>query len=497
MNDIWKTISGIQDTSDLRVRNKNSPRYATPLPNRQVSREDYTDHLSLVKKGLNFLEPGYQFDVVPLIRKIKDANSDVSQAFKDVIQLANTGHELKFDPGVSPESQKLMREEIDNAAKNWVEGSSGIHGIVNKMFAQLLVGGAIANEWVPNFSLTSIEKIKFLYPERIRWARVKGSNKYVPYQKINNNINGIRGTGNLVDGQYVKLNPTTFRYYSLLGDAELPYGIPPYLPSLAGVSTQGRMLDNIDKIVSIMGILGWAEALMDKPDQRDGEGDKQYADRLNSILTELKGRVQEQLRDGVSVGFKDDHEFDFKQTVKSAEGVDSLWATNEQQIASGLDFDPAFMGRSYNTSETMITILFTKMIAQLTNIQNTVEHNLTYGLDLFLKLRGFKFKYIKVEFHKSTITDDLKYQQAMEIKGRVAIQNYLMGTINEHMYAREMGYDSPVQETPRVPPEVLAGKAKSDEKIDSKRKEKDKSERSSKEKRKEGPVRKTKPVTSN
>lgn len=495
MNNIWNTISRIQETSTLRVRTKKSSNYPIPLPRKQVSREDSVNHLTLVKDTLKFLEPGYQFDVVPLIRKVKNANPDVSQAFKDVIQLANTGHEIKFDPGVTPDQQKRMIQEINESSKNWVEGSAGIHGIVNKMFAQLLVGGAIANEWVPNYSLTSIERIKFLYPERIRWAKEKGKNKYVPYQKVKTPSIGNRV--DIINGEYIKLNPTTFRYYSLLGDAELPYGVPPYLPSLTGISTQSRMLENIDNIVSIMGILGWAEALMEKPDQGDLEGDDAYMARLNGILVDLKSRVQDQLKDGVSVGFKDDHEFDFKQTVKSADGVDSLWAHNEQQIASGLDFDPAFMGRSYNTSETMITILFTKMVSQLSNIQNTVEHNLTYGLDLFLKLKGYNFKYLKVEFKKSTITDDLKFQQALEIKGRIALQNYLMGTIDEYGYAKEMGYDSPSQKSPRIDPAALAGKSKDQEAKEGREKDKDVSERKTREKRKEAPVRRTKPKTSN
>lgn len=495
---IWKEIQDMgREATDLAssVTNK----YVTPLPRGQVSRDSpSSNHLLLVKKDLEFLEPGYQFDVIPLIRKIKDVNPDVSQAFKDIVQLANTGHEISFDPSVKPADQIAMREEIAEASKNWVEGAAGMHGIINKMLSQCLVGGAISNEWVPNFDLTTIEKLKFVYPENIRWVKKRGRSQYLPYQKITPDLLNIRrNSRGVVDGELIPLNPRTFRYYALMGDAELPYGNPPYLPALTGLSTQSRMLSNIDHIVSTMGILGWAEALMDKPEQNNGEGDKEYIARLNSTLIDLKTRVQEQLRDGVSVGYKDDHEFDFKQTVKSADGVDSLWAHNEQQIASALDFDPAFMGRSYNTSETMITILFTKMISQLSNIQNTLEHNLSYGLDLFLKLRGYDFRYIKVEFNKSTITDDLKYQQAMEIKSRVGIQKYLMGTINEHMYAREMGYDSPAESSPRVSPEALAGKSTDKSKDEAREKQKDKSERESREKRKEGPVRRTKPTTSN
>lgn len=491
---IWDTLSEIRE-ENLRIRTRRTNNFPVPLPTKQVSREDQPSHLGLIRQSLKFLEPGYQFDVVPLIRKLKDSNPDVSQAFRDVIQLANTGHEIKFDSAVPAEKQHEMRKEIEEASKNWAEGCAGLHGIVNKMFSQLLVGGAISNEWVPSMDLTTIEKVKFLHPERIRWAKEKGSKQYVPYQKVKNH--DLASRVDILEGEFVKLNPSTFRYYAMIGDAENPYGIPPYMASLTGLSTQHRMLQNIDHIVSTMGILGWAEALMEKPDQIEGESEATYRERLTTLLKDLKTRVQEQMRDGVSVGFKDDHEFEFKQTTTSADGVDSLWAQNEQQIASGLDFDPAFMGRSYNSSETMVTILFIKMISQLTNIQNTVEHNLTYGLDLFLRLRGYDFKYLKVEFNKSTITDDLKYQQAMEIKGRVALQNFAMGIIDINMYAREMGQDNPVHSEPLVPIEIIMGKSQAQSQEDETEKKKDVSERKTTEKRKPGEKRRTKPTTSN
>jgi hypothetical protein len=495
MRDIWQFLHDYTPYSqEAELRRNIIDPSLPPLPGGQISKSDRVNDMALVKKGLSFLTPGYQTELVPLIRLLKDGNPDVSQAFKDVIQLANTGHEIMFDPGVPESQQTDMRRDIEESAKEWVPGCAGIHGIVNNMFSQLLVAGAISNEWVPDLKLNRIDRVVFIKPESIRWAE-SSTGKYTPYQKLSNSI--LMGMRGLVDGALVKLNTSTFRYYKLLGDAESPSGTPPYLAVLPGISTQSKMLENIDAIVTMMGLLGWGEALMAKPDQMDGESDAMYKARLESTLTELKNRVKLQMRDGVSVGYIDDHTFDFKQTVGNADGVDSLWAGNEQQIASALDFDTAFMGRSYNASETMVTILFTKMISQLTNIQNTVEHNLSYGLNLHLRLRGYKYQYIKVNFRKSTVTDELKYQQAMEIKGRIALQNYMMGTINSDMYAREMGYDAPVKNAPIIPIEIIAGKSQGQEKSDQKKKAKDESERKTTEKRKEGPVRKTKPRTSN
>lgn len=500
MKNIWNTLENI--SSQAAATKKVSAEVPPNVPRRQISKDPVPDHLSIVRDKLAFYDPGWEFDVIPVIRKLVRSNADMSQAFKDVIQLANTGHQIKI-AGVDQKQHLEITKLIYEESNTWCEGTAGLHGIINKMFSQLLVGGAISNEWVPNNKLTGLERLKFVNPEQIRYARKKGQTKYTPYQKVES-ANGLFGKSRVdpIRGQYVKLNTSTYRYYGLLGDTDLPYGVPPYLATITPVSTQTRMLENIDQITSTMGILGWAEALMDKPDMISGESEEKYRARLTQILVDLKCRVEENMRTGVSVGFKNDHEFNFQSTVSDASGMESLWQNNEQQLASALDFDSAFMGRGYSSSETMVSILFTKMISQLTNIQEVVEHNLEYGITLFLRLKGYKFDSVKIEFNKSTITDDLKYQQAQEIKLRNLVVLYKMGTIDEFMFAQLSGFDKPVMDEPRVPIENVSGGggAKSpDEAKDKEDKEKgkDKSDRKSKEKGKQGPVRKTKPVTNN
>src|SRR5690606_2253389 len=277
--------------------------------------------------------------------------------------------------------------------------------------------------------------------------------RYEPYQKVNNSL-----IGKYLN--YVKLNKNTYRYYALNGDTDLPYGTPPYLAALEPLSTQKFMLDNIKFIIEMMGILGYVDVTIDKPDQQDNESDIVYKKRLENLLTEAKARVRQGFRDGINVGFKEDHEFNFNSTTNSAANVDVIFNQNELQVASGLKYDAAFLGRG-STTETMVTILFTKMLSQLTNIQNLASHNLKYGFSLHLRLKGFKFKYLDVEFNKSTITDDLKYQQAREIKQRILRTAYADGIIGQDQHADEMGYKKPDKPEPRVPidPNEVTGDA--------------------------------------
>lgn len=406
-------------------------------------RDDQSTTLELLSSSLKILQPQFAFEVIETIRKLTIVNPDVNQAFNDVVRLANTGHKVIFDPSVGYNQIDEMREFILKSSKFWHVGSNGINGIVNKMFRQTLIGGANSVEWVPNLKLDNLEETRFINPETIRFVVDKNNYKYQPYQKLTKKFSLNKGKN------MVKLNNYQFKYVALNGDTDLPYGIPPYISSLNGLGIQSKMVNNISFIVESLGVLGWVDAKLAKPNKNTGETDEAYAKRLMGILQEFKERVSKGLRDGVTAGFMGDHEFDFKQTAKTAQGAKDLFEQNELLIASGLNYDAAFLGRPGST-ETLVTILFTKMIAQLKNIQDVVADNLEFGYTLALTLAGFKFNRLSIVFNKSTLADDLKFQQGLEIKVRNLEHLYDQGIIGQEQFADEMGYIKPDKADPRI-----------------------------------------------
>jgi hypothetical protein len=442
-----------------------------------VSRDNGKDFLKNLEASLKVVTPEFDFGVIPVIRKLSKINPDVNQALNDFIKLANTGHKIKFDDSVSGEKMEEVRNYLTEEAKNWHTGAAGMNGIVNKMFRQMQVGGALSNEWIPNMSLDGIEEIRFLNPENVRFIVEKKRSKYHPYQQLHHTpLNNKQGFQNLR-----RLNTNQYKYYALNGDTDLPYGIPPYIAALEPISTQRKMVDNINFIIEMMGILGYIDAKIDKPDQQADENDEAYEKRLNKLLTDFKDRVKEGVRDGISVGFMDDHEFDFKQTAKDARGVKDLFDQNELLIAGGLNYDAIFMGKPGST-ETLVTVMFTKMISSLTNIQNIVKENLEFGYKLALTLKGFKFKSLHVEFNKSTVTDNLKYQQAKEILTRNLETHFKYGLISLQQFADELGYESPDQKEPRISLEGAPDAMGDAKKKEDREKDKDKSDRKSRDK---------------
>lgn len=429
---------------------------ATDLPSTRQSIPQTYDNtlLSNINNRYKTIDPPFIREVIPVIRRLMSMNEDVGQAVHNVVTLGNTGHKVHFDKGVSPEMQAAMRKHLFVDRKDWATGTANMDGLVNKMFSQILVSGALSNEWVVNQNLTGIDACVLVNPEDIKFVLDARNTQYMPYQIVRNGYLKDQETG--FDG-LIKLNTNTYKYFAINGDTECPYGIPMYMPILDKIPIKTNMDRNIGFIIDQMGLIGFLECLITAPDELGDENSVEYSKKLEALLVAAKGRIQQGFKDGVVVGIKDDHEFEFHSLGKEISGAVELYKNNEMQLASGLKQDAALWGRDYNTSEAAITVVFMKMLSELKNIQNVVKSNLEFGYSLELRLAGFKFDYLKVDFNRSTISDDLKFQQAEEIKLRNVTTKVLWGLITQETAADEMGYEEPAEAEALVPYEVLAG----------------------------------------
>jgi hypothetical protein len=411
-----------------------------------------------IKSKVTFITPGWIADYIPVIRKLSWINPDVGLAVNDMVQLTNTGHKIKFDSGVSTDQQAAMRKHIEDKQEFWGDGVAGMHGIINKLIAQIWISGALCNEWVVANDKRGINHVALINPETIVFQWNKKKLRFFPYQKQN------FLTGSILGEKYVKLNTNTVKYFGLNGDTDIPYGIPPYLTALNSLTTQGDMDQNIRFIMKQIGLLGFTQLLMTKPAQSEGESDTQYTAKLNTLLTQAKENILAGITEGVVVGFDEDHEFEFHSTTKNLGGVGDLYNLNEVQVANGLKTAAEFIGAGHAGTETGINIVFTKMLSQLQDVQQIVAANLRHGYTLELRLAGFSFKSLNVEFSPSTITDELKMQQAQEYKVRNVYNKYQMGIIGQQQAADELGYNRPDQAEPRGP--ISGAGTSSDERQD-------------------------------
>lgn len=461
------------------------PNIVSPPPGR-VSQPDYhIDNYGIhaFKNNLDFVTSTFVRETIPTLRRLYKVNEDVGSIVFDLISLTNTGHIIEFDQTVKPELVDEMRKHLKEVSKNWGSGVSGIDGLVNKMIAQIWISGALSNEWIPRRDLKGIQNNSLVNPENIYFKYNKRTDTYEPYQKQHGKMS--------IQANYIKLNPLTYKYFALLNDTDEPYGIPPFLTALESLGTQKDMKTNINHILKQLGLLGYLEVKVTKPDQEAKESNPVYLQRLKNLLIETKQNVQNGFMDGVVTGYEGDHEFVFHATGKNLTGVTDIFAQNERQIANGLKTSPNFLGLPGGGTETNMGIVFTKMLSQLKSVQSLCSANLEAGYALELRLAGYNFKSVNVKWKPSTVTDDLKIQQGLEIKQRVAYALRVDGIIGQDKYAEIMGYEKPYQNEPVVPFEDREGSPSKDgEERDTDSEVKKKSERKTRDKGKSQPRRK-------
>ena len=361
-----------------------------------------------------------------------------------MFELTNTGHQVQF-PNNSDKESEAMSDHLKRVSKNWSNYTAGIDGLVNKMIVQYFVGGAISVEAVPNEDLSGLATILFIKPDSIVFKR-EANGVYQPYQHVT--CSGLLD-GKLVD--YVKLNTQTYKYVGMYNDTDEPYGIPPFMPSLDSLKTQADMKVNIKHIMENAGILGFMEALIEKPQQLASENSSMYERRLDLNLRRLKIRLKEGMKDGLVVGYKDDHEFKLNSTTKDMSNLDKPWAMNQQSVANGLGINSSLIGVTTPTTEGGAGINLSKLISQLKVIQMIVSHTLEFIYSLELRLAGFNNKGINIVWYPATVSDDVKIQQAKQYKVQNLNALYRDGIISMLQYAQEMGYDQPDLDEPRVP----------------------------------------------
>lgn len=434
------------------------------------------------------IKPAWFLPLIPVIRRLVESNFDFGQAISNIVNLGNTGHDVYFDPGVTDEQVELMRKHLFLKQRQWGKNLPHIHGVINRTFTQAFISGAISAEWVVNESMTGVDEIVLVNPEEIEFRLKPNGIDYDIYQRPSRN--GFRDT---TSPDVVKLNPYTYRYFALNGDGDSPYGCPPYLTALRTTVSQNKMLENIDFVTDQLGIMGFLSLLMETPEVLENEDDTTYYARLENYLETAKNRIMAGVKDGVVVGWKDSHELDFNSISKDFQGVTKIFENNELLTASGLKTDASMLGRGYSTSETQITIVFTKLLSELKNAQIAQAAHLEFGYTLELTLAGFKFDYLTVEFKRSTLQDELKYQQAQEYKIRNLRQLRMDGIISQSQYANELQYKKPYMEEPLVPFEDQLGINDTPKDPDGKLKKKNESEKKTYSKKKsQGVVKKQK-----
>jgi hypothetical protein len=363
----------------------------------------------------------YPEEFLETIEKLVLTTPDLSQALKRSIQLGNTGHITLAENAKGDDT--AASSAVSELAESMYQDGPGADGLVNALWRQIMIKGALSLEIVPRLDLSGVEKVVLVSVETVRFRYIDGERVMVQ---------------NKGGAEYV-LNPAQYIYYPLFTDEKSPYGIPPFISALEAVETQKDSVGSIKRIIRKYGLLGFIFAKLKIP-YRGNESENEYQDRLKRKLTDFAKSFRANFESGAAVAY-DDTEVAHHSVTNDARGAIELFREIEQQVASGIDIDPALLGRSYSTTETYAGVVYSAFLAQNRNVRRLIKRALEKIYKTHLAMSGYNVRSLKVRFHPDPSLNPKLEAESEGIKIDNVIKKINAGLIDRDTGARELGYE--------------------------------------------------------
>lgn len=382
----------------------------------------------------------FPLEFLDVLEPLAIFNPDISQALQIWVNLGNTGHELT----VEARNPQAALDRLNTLAASVYPTGGGVDGLVNHFLRQIPLMGALSAEWVIADNVRDgIADCAIVAVKRIRFQRVDGV--MTPFQMTNR----ISGNNN----GYVQLNPFTYSYMPLQTADGSPYAIPPFYAALKNIEVQMDATASISPIIRKMGLLGFMDVSLDVPDQKSGESDEAFKNRLTTRLRDYAKAYTQNISRGVAVHYKDQEIKHSGANAGAAGGAKAIWEMNEEQIFSALDIPPSLAGRSYSTTETYAQVDYDRLHAKLGVGKRMIKRFIEKGYSLDLLLRGIDATVsIGWNSHNSLKAKDDAETEGVQIKNVLAKRD--AGLISADEAAQELGYEKATGRRPGDTPPV-------------------------------------------
>ncbi len=380
-------------------------------------------------------------------------NELVSKGHFNSFVLANTAHSVYLPDSIKNEGRKKVQREL-LAFQNKVK----IFTLINTMFSQLPTYGSVCVERVPSIKTKAgLENVIAINPSTIFIGKEGGKSLY--YQRVQKRtlISKPNLGKNLLAGEYIKLKDSQISYQAQITFGTNPYGVPMFMPVLTTSDFREKVICHIENIVKKLGIMGFLTATVAAPAQNvvGGEEDSVYKTRIIASVKEAYDKIKRGVSSGIVVGVKGVHDFAVQNTSSNASGLEAVFDLVQQRVILSLKQDPLLFGKGGNMTETLARISLALNTAQVENAQKVIAEVLReIYVDHLTRVFGYDFSELSVEFSPSAIADNLRIQQAEQVHVDTLIKLYNQGIIDNFVFARELGFDAPSEDEPRIETKV-------------------------------------------
>lgn len=383
---------------------------------------------------LKDVHPSFPLDILPALKKMAMINPDFNQSLKRTIFLGNSGIDWEID-GVNDAVHDEMVAEIEN----WLDSHPGI---INKLYRQVALFGALSAEAIPSVDFSELEEIRQVPVSEIRFRKEtledqKGEYRYryIPFQQSST-------------GKRFYLNLEQYTYEALETDEDSPYAIPPSISAVRSMYTQSRAQDNVDKLVTKWGLLGFITMMFKRPKPIPGQDIRNSEIQSQELLKKQAEEFEKRSSSGFVATYEGNKVEHHAISEKAGSGFQEVWRANEEQIFSGIDTDGFILGRSYTVTEASAKIAGKLFLLKGRNIRHPVKRFLEKAFTLHLLCKGYKFTSVTAKWRDNISLDPMADASAKKIDQEaesLRIDNILKklnsGIIKDDEAAKELGYE--------------------------------------------------------
>ena len=138
-----------------------------------------------------------------------------------------------------------------------------------------------------------------------------------------------------------------------------------------------------------------------------------------------------------------------EDVTTNVNGAEKLFEMNAQLKMSGLKQDPLMLGRNFSTTETIGRVILAKLTTQIASYQSVVSTFMEELFTMHLRLCGYTFDFLDVEFERPMVGDQLRDAQVFGEKINNYITLYKQGILSQAQVAQLLGFEQADQDEPR------------------------------------------------
>lgn len=335
-----------------------------------------------------------------LLEILKNNHPDVSQAVWNFKIIGNSGYKARVTllDGESEHKsgQKLVDDflrGLDFYQSNGFEKSKSIDKLVEELFDQALIRGAISAEMVLSDDLENVLYLTAVDPDTINFE-VDRKGRIVPYQ------------------QGRSLDVPTFFHEGLDETSTDPYGTSPFLSVVQSIAFQLQILEDLKAVVHNQGygkfdIKIIEEVLLKRMPVNIRNNEKKKQEWMNERLTEIITMYSKLDPDAAFVHY-DSVEVDMVENGKAMFDPQGIMAVIDTQLLGALKQYSTLMGRrSSGQTEQYAKMEIKIFMKSVQKVRKLIESALSRALTKYLQFNGMQ-GYVYFEFADTEIRTELE-----------------------------------------------------------------------------------------